>query len=202
MKKKNNVTNNIKDNIAVTNGDQTFNNAFEYVLKNEGDYVEHPKDSGETTKLGISLRFLKSLDLGEADLNNDMKIDKEDIKLVDINEAKKLYREHFWIPIKGDKITDEQIAIKIFDTAVNIGIRQTVLIMQRALNDIATPVIEGKLKVDGKIGYKTLEKLNSLNAKSKTNFLIQFVYLLSDFYKSLDKPEFIHGWLLRGKKLP
>jgi lysozyme family protein len=197
MSNKNNTT-----TINSTIINEKFEKAFSYLLSNEGYFVENPQDAGGATQFGISLRFFERLSLGEADLNHDMKIDQNDIKLIDIQEAKKIYKKFFWDLIKADKIKNPIIAIKCFDTAVDIGVKKTVKFMQEALNYIRMLNTEKKLLVDGVIGIHTLDRLNMLSEKQNKMFLHEFIDLLQIYYKSINTNTFIHGWLIRAKKLP
>ncbi|MDR2666787.1 MAG: hypothetical protein LBB34_01555 [Holosporales bacterium] len=54
----------------------------------EGIYIDDENDSRGATKFGISLRFLKGLDIKEGDINDDNKISEEDIKDLDEEKAK------------------------------------------------------------------------------------------------------------------
>jgi lysozyme family protein len=88
-----------------------FEKGWEYVKKNEGGYIDDEDDGGGVTKFGISLRFLKGLDIKEGDINDDNKISEEDIKGLDEEKAKELYYVHFWLPPKCEEIDDSRVAI-------------------------------------------------------------------------------------------
>lgn len=47
------------------------------------------------------------------------------------------YRRQFWHPICGDQIASQAVAGELFDSAVNMGVRDAVRILQRALNALS-----------------------------------------------------------------
>ncbi|MDR2666497.1 MAG: hypothetical protein LBB34_00030 [Holosporales bacterium] len=138
---------------------EKFEKGWEYVKKNEGGYIDDEDDSGGATKYGISLRFLKGLDIEEGDVNDDNKINEEDIKDLDEEKAKELYYVHFWLPPKCEEINDTRVAIKLFDMCVNFGVGGGAKVIQRAVN---SNYDYNKLTVDGKIGKASLSAINTL----------------------------------------
>ena len=65
-----------------------FEQAINFVLKNEGGLEENPNDPGGITNHGISLRFLKSIKPDASE---------EDIRNLTVNQAKTIYYDHFWV---------------------------------------------------------------------------------------------------------
>ncbi len=106
-----------------------FDKAFEVIIGHEGGYVNHPNDPGGETKFGISKRAYPNVD----------------IKNLTLEGAKAIYERDYWQAIQGDKLP-YGIAVQVFDAAVNHGVRQAVLFMQRAL----------KVDDDGVLGPKTI----------------------------------------------
>lgn len=134
--------------------------ALDFTLTFEGGYVNDPVDPGGATKYGISLREARKLHPElDLDKDNDGDVDADDIKLFTKNDAIEIYTEKFWLPNHCDAIHSPLIASRIFDTAVNMGSRQAGRIAQRAFN--VTVGFHDTLRVDGIIGYNTLEALNS-----------------------------------------
>lgn len=113
-----------------------FDFAFELIIFHEGGYVNDPRDPGGETKFGISDR---------ADGIIDGKFKGKDIKTLTLEDAKKIYKEEYWLRAKCDFFNDAT-GIILFDMAVNMGVDAGIKVMQRAL----------KVKEDGIIGPITI----------------------------------------------
>jgi lysozyme family protein len=128
-----------------------FSDYFKVILKHEGGFVNNPSDPGGSTEYGISLLFLKGLDLADGDVDHDGTIDADDIKALTVDEASILYQKYFWTPMNLDGIIDEDLKLNLFDQGVNSGTRTAIKILQRLLN----------LQDDGAIGPNTTNATNS-----------------------------------------
>ena len=157
-----------------------FDEAFNYTMPFEGwsACTNDPDDPGGLTKYGIS-----KVNHPEVDVAN-----------LSLEGAKAIYRKHYWNPIKGDQIASGRVAIKFFDMAVNMGVKQATKLVQEALGDMGCSVA-----VDGMMGPKTLEALNGVDDDVLFVFLVP---LLEAFYRGLGKPKYIKGWLRRASTLP
>ena len=80
----------------------SFDKAFELIIGLEGDYSNDPQDPGGETKYGICKTY-----------NPDV-----DIKNLDLQGAKKIYLEKYWIPSGCDE-AEYPMDIILFDSAVN-----------------------------------------------------------------------------------
>jgi hypothetical protein len=76
--------------------------------------------------------------------------------------AKGFYKCRYFAALLGYNIAVQDIANKYFDLAVNEGVEEATKIVQRACNQVSTPVVIGKLTlaVDGKPGQMTLATIN------------------------------------------
>jgi lysozyme family protein len=156
-----------------------FLKAFEYLMHHEGGYSNNPADAGGETKYGISKRSYPHLD----------------IKKLTLDQARQIYFCDFWLKDSYEKIDDENIAIKLFDLAVNMGIPQANKLIQRALRAAGAQVIE-----DGIIGAITLKAIN--NADS-TDLLAALKSEAAGYYRLIaninpSQQAFITGWLNRA----
>lgn len=180
---------------------EEFEVFFLHLLQDEGGYLPGKqaralKDKGGATNLGISLKFLRSLDIDEGDINNDGVIDEEDIIILTKEQAKELYFKYFYNPIYS-RIKDVQLANRIFNFGVNAGKRTSVKLLQITINGL----MDTKLLVeDGILGRNTLEAVNNIfHLKLYDNYIIN----ISEFYRQLNKPQFFPGWINRlTRKLP
>jgi lysozyme family protein len=158
----------------------TFTDAFKSLLEFEGGYVNDKYDPGMETKFGISKRSYPTVD----------------IKSLTLEGAKKIYYNDFWSKNKYFQIHNSQIGCKIFHNTVNMGAKQSHIILQRALRALGN----ASLAEDGILGPKTLEATNKANPE------ILNVGLRSEsagFYRTLiaAKPvlgRFRNGWLRRA----
>ena len=107
----------------------SFDDAFARTIGHEGGYVNNPQDPGGETKFGISKRAYPG----------------EDIRSLTIMRTRELYRRDYWDRVQGDQLPP-WIAGQVFDAAVNSGVKQAALWLQRAVG--AQP--------DGIIGAKTI----------------------------------------------
>jgi len=167
-----------------------FNRIIAIILENEGGFVNDALDPGGATKLGVSLRFLKSVGDLRYDLDHDGDIDIDDIRGLTPEIAKQIYFERFYAPLRLDELTSTALALEVMDHGVNAGIRSAVMILQR---------IAG-CKQDGVIGPKTIAAANTF----KDNIAYRYMQGRYLFYEDLveAKPKFIKyldGWNNRVK---
>lgn len=172
-----------------------FKEAISITLKNEGGLSNNKEDLGGITKYGISLRFLKELDI---DINGDGSINGKDIQDMTLDEAESIYKTQFWDKLNIGSIDNPAIANKVFDLSVNMGGFEAIKLLQRAIN----LGIQMQIKEDGIIGSMTLNILNNVNLPYLLNSYKQLAY---NFYKELvlKKPQlqvFLDGWLNRANQ--
>lgn len=166
--------------------DNTFYLAHNFVLKWEGGLCEDKYDAGGITNYGVSLRFLQNIDPTAT---------RDDIINMTKERGKELFHEHFWNRCKCYEMPNK-IAFAMYDTAVNVGCKQAVKFLQRALSDPA-------VQVDGLIGPITLNATRKYYASDIVrNLLIE----REEFYKNLAKNKptqkvFLKGWLNRVNSL-
>lgn len=178
-----------------------FNKAITHTQHAEGGYVDHPNDHGGATNYGVSLRLMQTLG-SKWDLNNDGKIDAADIKLLTPQHAQAIFKEVFWDPNRYSEISNQAIATKVFDLAVNAGSSRANKLLQEALN-YAYP--QAKIGVDGKIGTKTLQAIEQLTVAQRrsSDFIFVFSSVIARFYLQLcdnnsTQLSFIKGWCKRA----
>lgn len=167
-----------------------------FVKKWEGGFINHQNDPGGATNFGISLRFLKTLDLEIGDIDRDGDIDIDDIKKLTLAHAIVIYKREFWDKYNLDTL-DPIFAIGLFDTMVNVGPKQAILLAQRAINEFTDqPIIE-----DGIMGPQTIGATAEL-APFMTRVCSVFLFKRLSFYSLIasNKPKlevFLRGWINR-----
>ncbi len=174
-----------------------FKVAIDKVLENEGGYVNNPNDLGGTTNLGISLRFLQSID-ATANI--------ETIKNLTLEMAEELYFNHFWLSSNYNEIKSQIIAEKVFDTAVHTGSKVANRFLQSTLNII---IFNGKpLIEDGIIGQETINAINLLDGEDVDGNILKVYRLLQkEHYAKIviaraEQLTFLKGWFNRADKGP
>jgi len=158
-----------------------FEYAFDKTLRFEGGYVNDPDDPGGETRFGISKRSYPDVD----------------IKALSEADAKDIYRRDYWDKLRLGEIYSTLISSEIFDTAVNMGRRNSIRIAQKALNFLGDDLTE-----DGIIGAKTLIALNIWSLKDEKALFIclngfQFsrYRMICDSNRKLKK--YARGWTKR-----
>lgn len=156
-----------------------FEKAFKYVIYNEGGYVNDPSDLGGETKYGISKRSYPNLN----------------IKHLTLEQARKIYFCDYWLKGKFEQISDNTLAIQLFDLSTNLGIRPATIVLQRALRSVGINVQE-----DGLFGPVTLSATNN----SDPNALLAAIKSEAAGYyrliaaKNPLPQKFLSGWLSRA----
>ena len=162
-----------------------FERIFDYLLKVEGGYSNDKNDKGGKTKYGI---------IEEEARKYGYKGDMQDLT---IDFAKNIYLKKYYLGNKLDKVANDKVALSICDWAVNSG-RNGTKNAQTAINQLTN----ANLDVDGIIGNKTLEALNSADPEK---FLEVYHNLQRIYYKGkveADKTQekFLTGWLNRVQR--
>ena len=161
-----------------------FDSAFKRLMIFEGGHVIDERDSGGETKYGISKRSYPHLN----------------IKSLTKKQAKEIYRSDWWEKYKYDKMATmcegdyNEIAIRLFILAVNIGPKSAHKCLQRALVSCGE-----ELDIDGIIGGHTKRLLLSNGHR----IIFPFRSEAAGFYRALvaGRPElkpFLKGWLDRA----
>lgn len=138
--------------------DSNFNRAFDYTLRNEGGYSNHKDDSGGATKYGITISTLKRW--------RNAPCTDGDVQTLTRDEAKEIYREWYWNPLRLDEVELLVVATVTFDAGVLFGVKLAAYRLQKV-----ALTVERSLKVDGIVGPKTLTALNKMQ---QSTFVIGF----------------------------
>lgn len=161
--------------------DERFDRCLKAVLKHEGGYVDHPRDPGGATNLGITLGTAKAYRL---DLDGDGDVDKNDVRLLTPKTAAPVYKDGYWLKCACDKLP-AGVDYMVFDLAVNSGTNRAIRYLQRAVGAVE----------DGKIGPKTLRAVEVLEEAA----VIRRMFAIREtFYRSLSTFDtFGKGWMRR-----
>ena len=154
-----------------------FDLCLKMLLKHEGGFVDHPKDPGGMTNLGVTKAVYEDV-LGREVTEQEMRaLTEEDVRPV----YKKLYWDRCW----GDELPSG-VDWAVFDWAVNSGPSRAAKALQRAVN----------AKPDGAIGPKTLDAVEAVDPRDIIEQLAEEREL---FYRALSTFDtFGKGWLRRN----
>ncbi len=159
------------------------------IIRVEGGYVNDSSDSGGETNYGITKQAAKNYGY------------KGDMKALPRELAFNIYEDMYWNAVKADQLPP-LVQEEVVDTAVNMGVRKSGKILQRALNSLNN---RGKLYkdlvCDGIIGQGTLKALNSYLETREEKVLVKALNCLQGaFYIELSEKrekdeKFVYGWL-------
>lgn len=147
-----------------------FEQAVGFVLKEqiEGGYVNDPRDPGGETNFGISKRSYPKLN----------------IKALTRDDAIAIYKRDYWDACKCDELPPE-IAVAVFDCAVNQGTGIAPRLLQKAL----------RVTADGIIGPKTLAAAHRADT---AELVLDFLsWRLRRYAHTANAATFMRGWSKR-----
>lgn len=148
----------------------------------EGGYVNHPRDPGGATNLGITQATLDA----ERNRNPAAGLPSDVINLTTA-QAADIYRRSYWDAVQGDKLPSglDHVA---FDGAVNSGPRRGAKWLQIGVG--ASP--------DGKIGLRTLSRATALTADARGQAITKACDARRGFLRGLRTfGTFGRGWMRR-----
>jgi|ERR1051326_6638699 lysozyme family protein len=141
-----------------------FKPAFAFVLLHEDPSCSGKvtEDAGGRTRFGIAGKF-------HPELAEEFFTGPAEEALA---EAEKIEERDYWEPMRLAEIENQNVANKLFDMAVNMGVRQASIYAQRAANYLLGRGAAGPqtaadrlvLVEDGRIGEKTLAAINACPA--------------------------------------
>lgn len=156
-----------------------FEHCLAAVLLHEGGYADHPSDPGGATNLGITRKTLARW----RRVSPWWALPKEAVKALGREEAARIYRAHYWNPVRGDQLPPG-LDLAVFDYAVNSGPDRAIRALQTVLGVAA----------DGQVGPLTLEAAGTSGAPE----IIALCDRRLGFLRSLGTfPVFGRGWTRR-----
>ena len=152
-----------------------FDECLKMLLHHEGGYVNHPKDPGGETNLGVTKRVYENWG------------GTKDMKDLTVEDVAPIYKKEYWDRCKCDDL-ESGVDWAVFDWAVNSGTGRAAKAIQKICG----------ASQDGAIGPKTLALIGTQN----TEYVIEeFGKIRQDFYESLKTFDtFGKGWTRRNKE--
>ena len=131
---------------------ENWNDSFTAVLMHEGGFVNHPRDPGGMTNLGVTQRAWEAY-IG-------MRVNEEFMRSLTPDIVEPFYKTMYWDKIKGDQLP-AGVDYAAYDLAVNSGVGRAAKYLQE---------IAG-VPADGIIGPKSLEAIKACNPKDVVDAL-------------------------------
>ena len=155
---------------------QNYEKCLQAILHHEGGYVNHPKDPGGETNLGVTKRVYQEWG------------GSKDMKDLLVEDVAPIYKKNYWHKVKGDSLPNG-LDLCIFDFGVNAGPGRAAKYLQTQIGTMA----------DGGIGPNTLAKLDEyLKSVSIQDAVKEYQNTRLDYYKQLSTFEtFGRGWTRR-----
>lgn len=154
-----------------------FKKCLEIILHHEGGYVNHPKDPGGETNLGVTKRVYEEWG------------GTKDMKDLTVDDVAPIYKKNYWNKLKGDELP-AGLDLCVFDFGVNAGPGRAAKYLQSMIG--STP--------DGGIGPMTLQALaNYVEEQGSIAEVIKDYQLeRQKYYESLSTfSTFGKGWTRR-----
>lgn len=157
----------------------SFDVAVKVVMQEEGGLSNNPLDPGGQTRFGISHKSFPLVD----------------IATLTLQQAEDIIKENYW---RFDEVNAQEIATKLLDMAVNLGLGTAIRLLQTALTVLGVPTT-----TDGCWGPNTLA---TCNGSHSDQLLIELRTQQQHHYVSLvaNNPSlypFLKGWLRRANQV-
>lgn len=157
--------------------DSNFDACIAIVRRYEGGFVDHPRDPGGATHMGITARRL-------AEWRGVGAVSREALRALGWEEARAIYHQGYWQNIRAESLP-KGIDLLVLDAAVNNGPRRAVEWLQACLG----------VKVDGQVGPKTLA---AAHAAAAVPLIRAYGARRLRFLQGLGHwPDFGRGWQAR-----
>lgn len=143
------------------------------ILKHEGGFVDHPKDPGGATNMGITHKTLAEW--------RKKPVTKEDVRRLTKDEAGRIYKALYWDKCHCDGLP-LSVALVVFDGAVNSGVKRSSQWLQKSCG----------VAQDGVVGPKTIAAANCVKEDVLINLTLD--ERLAFLMKLSTWPTFGRGW--------
>tara|TARA_Y100000114_G_C11720704_1_gene308315 strand:- start:294 stop:803 length:510 start_codon:yes stop_codon:yes gene_type:complete len=155
---------------------KNYDKCLETILHHEGGYVNHPKDPGGETNLGVTKRVYEEWG------------GTKDMKDLQVSDVAPIYKKNYWDKMKGDDLPGG-LDLCVFDFGVNAGPGRAAKYLQKMIGTV----------VDGGIGPNTLAKLDSYVKEHTIQETIEkYQSMRQEYYESLSTfSTFGKGWTRR-----
>jgi len=159
---------------------ESFDASLKALIKHEGGFVNHPKDPGGITNLGVTKKTWESY-TGHA-------ANEAEMRALTVAKVAPLYKTRYWKTVRGDDLP-AGVDYCVFDACVNSGPYKAIKLLQDALGVVR----------DGVFGAGTL---GSVRQQDPVSLISAFTSARLDFLKGLSTWDtFGRGWARRVKEV-
>ena len=173
----------LNQNYQKSNKMASFEEAQKIVAKIEGGYQNMKNDPGNWTggKVGVGKLVGTKYGISAPTLKNYLgrEITEQDMRNLDYETAKIIYKKNYWDKIRGDQLKNQSIANLIYQTAVHFGVNGALNLIKRATGVNYTP-----------------EYVNSLNEQQQKEY---FEKIKNELIRVYSKSRWAEGFLRRLK---
>ena len=154
------------------------------VLRHEGGFVNHPKDPGGMTNLGVTKATYEDW-IGHP-------VTEKIMRSLTVAHVKTLYKVKYWQTVQCDELP-QGLDLCVFDFAVNAGPNRAARYLQKVVG----------ANQDGAIGPKTLSLVTQyVRGHGRDYAVMHYQDLRRDYYRMLQTFQtFGKGWLRRVKDI-
>lgn len=155
---------------------ENWEKCLEAILHHEGGYVNHPKDPGGETNLGVTKRVYEEWG------------GTKDMKDLEVEDVEPIYKKNYWDRVKAESLPGG-LDLCVFDFGVNAGTGRAAKYLQTMIGTVA----------DGGIGPNTLKALaNYVESEGVEQTIKKYQAARQEYYESLSTFEtFGRGWTRR-----
>jgi len=153
-----------------------YDKCLKAILHHEGGYVNHPKDPGGETNLGVTKRVYEEHG------------GTKDMKELTVEDVAPIYKKGYWDKMKGDDLPGG-LDLCVFDFGVNAGPGRAAKFLQQMIGTT----------VDGGIGPNTLAKLEEyIRENGEHEAVNKYQEMRQKYYENLSTfATFGKGWTRR-----
>lgn len=157
-----------------------FDECLRELLVHEGGFVNHPKDPGGVTNLGVTKATYEDW------VKHPVSVDF--MRKLTVNHVRALYKSNYWDVVKGNDLP-AGLDLCLFDFAVNAGPKRAARYLQVMLG----------VEADGQIGVQTLRRLQEyVRQKGVPHTINRYQDARRAYYPKLPTfATFGKGWLRR-----
>ena len=155
---------------------ENWEQCFALVLKHEGGFVNHPKDPGGMTNLGVTRT--------NWELFLDHDVTEADMRALTPEMVKPFYKKNYWDRIRGDELPSG-VDYAAYDLAVNSGTGRAAKYLQQIAGVTA----------DGVIGPRSMEAIKNCDAEDVVNEICNMRMTFLEGLGTFDT--FGKGWTIR-----
>lgn len=161
-----------------------FDACLNQVLHHEGGFVNHPKDPGGMTNLGVTKQTYEDW-IGHP-------VTEKIMRSLTFSHVRALYKAKYWDMVKCDDLP-QGLDLCVFDFAVNAGPNRAARYLQKLVG----------AEADGQIGPKTLSLTTQfIRGNGRDYAVMSYQDSRREYYKLLKTfPTFGKGWLRRVSEI-